>query len=104
MRMPVQRFNFIDTARDNLVAKFKGASLAFARRSCLAACCVAVRVCARVLGLLSTADARRHWTAGAVTAGQRPNATSAAVPRAFVLTPAEATHTDSFAPRGAWPR
>jgi hypothetical protein len=41
MRMPVQRFNFIDTARDNLVAKFKGAWLAFARRSCLAACCVA---------------------------------------------------------------
>ena len=100
MRMPVQRFNFIDTARDNLLAKFKGASCP-CPGSCLAACCVAVRVCARVLGLLPTADARRHWTAGAVTARQRPNATSGAVSRAFVLTPAEATHTDSFAPRGA---
>ena len=84
MRMPVQRFNFIDTARDNLVAKFKGASLSLPRLllGCVLCC---ARVCARVLGLLSTADARRQWTAGAVTARQRPNATSAAVPRAFVL-------------------
>jgi len=47
MRMPVQRFNFIDTARDNLVAKFKGASLALPRLllGCVLRC---TRVCARV--------------------------------------------------------
>ena len=67
MRMPVQRFNFIDTARDNLVAKFKGASLSLPRLllGCVLCC---ARVCARVLGLLSTADARRHRTASALTA------------------------------------